>query len=177
MPVRRICQPPGDVRIGTHIMTEAPLPTPTFDHAVINARDHMDEAVAYYRRLGFQLTPRGRHTLGSINHLAIFYTTAQLYRSMFGGEAVRPVAGGFSLAMGLSRLDILTPAVVADSFGAATPDAAGCSTYPAALGLRVRRLDDTYRMLEGSGVGVRRDGARLVVPASEAFGATLEFVE
>ena len=103
--------------------------------------------------------------------------TAQLYRSMFGGEAVRPVAGGFSLAMGLSRLDILTPAVVADSFGAATPDAAGCSTYPPALGLRVRRLDDTYRMLEGSGVGVRRDGARLVVPASEAFGATLEFVE
>ena len=59
--------------------------------------------------------------------------TAQLYRSMFGGEAVRPVAGGFSLAMGLSRFDILTPAVVADSFGAATPDAAGCSTYPAAL--------------------------------------------
>jgi hypothetical protein len=103
--------------------------------------------------------------------------TAQLYRSMFGGEAVRPVAGGFSLAMGLSRFDLLTPAVVADSFGAATPDAAGCSTYPAALGLRVRRLDDTYRMLEGSGVGVRRDGARLVVPASEAFGATLEFVE
>jgi hypothetical protein len=32
-------------------------------------------------------------------------------------------------------------------------------------------------MLEGSGVGVRRDGARLVVPAGEAFGATLEFVE
>jgi hypothetical protein len=42
---------------------------------------------------------------------------------------------------------------------------------------RVRRLDDTYRMLEGSGVGVRRDGAHLVVPATEAFGATLEFVE
>src|SRR5260221_4776983 len=31
-------------------------------------------------------------------------------------------------------------------------------TYPAALGLRVRRLDDTCRMLEGSGVGVRREG-------------------
>jgi hypothetical protein len=32
-------------------------------------------------------------------------------------------------------------------------------------------------MLEGSGVGVRRDGARLVVQVSEALGATLEFVE
>ena len=29
-----------------------------------------------------------------------------LYRSMFGGETVRPVAGGFSLAIGLSRFDI-----------------------------------------------------------------------
>ena len=55
-------------------MTEKPLPTPTLDHVVINARDHMDEAAACYRRLGFQLTPRGRHTLGSINHLAIFGT-------------------------------------------------------------------------------------------------------
>jgi len=282
-------------------MTEKPLPTPTLDHVVINARDHMDEAATCYRRLGFQLTPRGRHTLGSINHLAIFGTdyleligiepgaettrldilrsplglnglvfgtedslrlhsalkasgvavaepvefsrpveiaagtedarfrvvrlepdaapygriyfchhftrhlvwrdewrqhangtiavtravicaadpdaTAQLYRSMFGGETVRPVAGGFSLAIGLSRFDILTPAVVADSFGSAAPDAAGRSTYPVALGLRVRRLDDTCRILESSGVGVRREGARLVVPAGEAFGATLEFVE
>ena len=50
------------------------LPTPTLDHVVVNARDRMDEAAALYRRLGFQLTPRGHHTLGSINHLAIFGT-------------------------------------------------------------------------------------------------------
>jgi hypothetical protein len=263
MPVHRICLPPGDVRTGTDIMTETLLPTPKLDHVAINARDHMDEAADCYRRLGFQLTPRGRHTLGSINHLAIFGTdyleligiesgaettrvdilrsplglnglvfgtedslrlhsaleasgvavgepvefsrpvemaagtedarfrvvrlapdaapygriyfchhftrhlvwrdewhqhangtvavtravicaadpdaTAELYRSMFGGESVRPVSGA-CLAIGLSRFDIPTPAVVADSFGAATPDAAGRSTYPAALGLRVRRL-------------------------------------
>ncbi len=43
-----------------------------FDHAVINVLGRMDEAAAHYERLGFTLTPRGHHTLGSINHLAVF---------------------------------------------------------------------------------------------------------
>lgn len=43
-----------------------------FDHAVINVLGEMDAAADLYRRLGFQLTPRGYHTLGSINHLAVF---------------------------------------------------------------------------------------------------------
>ena len=47
---------------------------PTLDHVVINTRDRMDEAEALYERLGFHLTPRGHHTLGTINHLAIFGT-------------------------------------------------------------------------------------------------------
>lgn len=51
-----------------------PLPAPTLDHVVINVRDRLDEAAALYRRLGFHLTPRGYHTLGSMNHLAIFGT-------------------------------------------------------------------------------------------------------
>ena len=51
-----------------------PLPVPVFDHVVVNVQDRMDEAAACYRRLGFTLTPRGHHTLGSINHLAVFGT-------------------------------------------------------------------------------------------------------
>jgi len=50
------------------------LPRLVFDHLVINARHRLDAAEACYRRLGFTLTPRGYHTLGSINHLAIFST-------------------------------------------------------------------------------------------------------
>ena len=42
------------------------------DHAVIGVLDRLDEAAAIYRKLGFALTPRGYHTLGSINHLAVF---------------------------------------------------------------------------------------------------------
>lgn len=48
------------------------LPLPRFDHLVINARGRLDEAEACYRGLGFALTPRGYHTLGSINHCAVF---------------------------------------------------------------------------------------------------------
>ena len=50
------------------------LPVPTLDHVVINARDQLDDVAAVYRRLGFHLTPRGHHTLGSMNNLAIFGT-------------------------------------------------------------------------------------------------------
>lgn len=50
------------------------LPVPTLDHVVVNVRDRLDEGLAMYRRLGFTLTPRGYHTLGSMNHLAIFGT-------------------------------------------------------------------------------------------------------
>ncbi len=46
-----------------------------FDHAVVTVGGRMDEAVAVFRRLGFQPTPRGYHTLGSINHLLVFGST------------------------------------------------------------------------------------------------------
>src|SRR5271166_1708706 len=51
-----------------------PVPIPTLDHVVINVHDRMDEAHDLYTRLGFALTPRGYHTLGSMNHLAVFGT-------------------------------------------------------------------------------------------------------
>jgi hypothetical protein len=56
---------------------------PTLDHVVVDVRDGMEAAVAAYRRLGFLLTPRGRHTLGTINHLAVFATN---YLELLGFE-------------------------------------------------------------------------------------------
>jgi catechol 2,3-dioxygenase-like lactoylglutathione lyase family enzyme len=47
---------------------------PTLDHVVVNARDDMDHAAETYRKLGFTLTERGYHSLGSTNHLAMFGT-------------------------------------------------------------------------------------------------------
>lgn len=42
------------------------------DHIVINVLFDMDRAAAAMSQLGFTVTPRGYHTLGSINHLMMF---------------------------------------------------------------------------------------------------------
>jgi len=42
------------------------------DHLVVNTRFDTDAAEALFAGLGFTLTPRGHHSLGSINHLAVF---------------------------------------------------------------------------------------------------------
>src|SRR5271168_3467892 len=42
------------------------------DHVVINVQFDMDRAAALMAQLGFTLTPRGYHSLGSINHLMMF---------------------------------------------------------------------------------------------------------
>ena len=66
------------------------LPVPTLDHVVVNARDRIDEAAAAYRRLGFTLTPRGYHTLGSMNHLAMFGTDYLELIAAPAGSTQRP---------------------------------------------------------------------------------------
>src|SRR6185437_15593295 len=42
------------------------------DHVVINTLFDMDRAAALMSQLGFTLTPRGYHSLGSFNHLVMF---------------------------------------------------------------------------------------------------------
>ncbi|QDW36882.1 VOC family protein [Bradyrhizobium sp. KBS0727] len=44
----------------------------SLDHVVINTLFDMDVAETLMARLGFTLTPRGYHSLGSINHLIMF---------------------------------------------------------------------------------------------------------
>jgi hypothetical protein len=66
------------------------LPVPTLDHVVINVRDQIDEALATYRRLGFTMTPRGYHTLGSMNHLAILGTEYLELIAARPGDTGRP---------------------------------------------------------------------------------------
>ncbi len=53
------------------------------DHIVINVAQHLDMAADCYRRLGFTLTPRGHHSLGTSNHLAVFDTN---YLELMGVE-------------------------------------------------------------------------------------------
>ena len=272
-------------------------PVPTLDHVVVNARDRLDDAQAAYTKLGFTLTPRGHHSLGSANHLAIFGTDyleligvpspdaarqeimqephglnglvfgtedsaacyaalaaagvpatppnefsrpvtiggvardavfrtihiqpeagrpgrlyfchhftrdlvwrdawrhhangtigvvraviasadpallGALFARMFGAETVRAVDGGFSLALGLQRFDVLSHAVVAGLLGKAAGDPAGRAHYMAALTLRTLSLEQAEAAL--AGVAAMRETARILVPADAAMGCPIEFV-
>jgi hypothetical protein len=64
--------------------------SPVLDHVVIDVRDRIDEAMRCFQSLGFQLTPRGRHTLGSVNHLAMFATDYLELLGFAGDGAIRP---------------------------------------------------------------------------------------
>ena len=276
------------------------LPVPTLDHVVVNVRDRLDAALETYERLGFTMTPRGYHTLGSMNHLAIFGTDyleliatqpgeahrpeilaspfglnglvfgtedsasvyaalrdagvpvepplqfsrpveltggardatfqtvhlspgtvrsgrvyfchhftrdlvwrdewrhhangavavvraviaagdpsslGTLFARMFGDDALRRSGSGYSLAIGLSRFDVITPAELAREFGDAAPAADGRTEYMAALTFRTRSLDGTAAALQTGRInGVKRTAERIIVPASETFGVALEFV-
>lgn len=65
--------------------------TPMLDHLVVDVRDRILDAAETWRRLGFTLTPMGRHSLGSSNHLMIL---GEDYLELLGtdvpGGALRP---------------------------------------------------------------------------------------
>ncbi len=65
-------------------------PPPVLDHVVVDVRDRIEEAAECFRSIGFQLTPRGRHTLGSVNHLAMFATDYLELLGFPGDGAIRP---------------------------------------------------------------------------------------
>ncbi len=69
--------------------SESAANSPRFDHAVITTRSQMDAAVETFVRLGFQVTARGFHTLGSINHLIVLGST---YIELLGVPPDRPDA-------------------------------------------------------------------------------------
>lgn len=73
---------------------------PLIDHLVVDVRDRMEEGARRYRALGFVLTPLGRHSLGSANHLAIF---GRDYLELLGtdmpGGALRPDLAGFPVGL------------------------------------------------------------------------------
>jgi len=269
------------------------------DHIVIDVRDRIDAAAERFAALGFRLTPRGHHTLGSSNHLAMFATdylellgfgtggasraeiqrfpigfnglvfkaedaeqihqhaqaaglpilpvqafsrpvvladatrnarfrttrlnpaqvpmgrvyfcehltpelvwrpewqthpngaraiarvvvatpeperTAGLFRSLFGPAAMTARGGRVTVPAGAARVELATPAAVAEEFGDAAADPAGRSEYLAAAEFTVASLAETARLL-GETAGIRVGDRRVLVSAAAAFNATLVFTE
>ena len=73
---------------------------PVLDHLVIDVRDRMAEGAARLAALGFQLTPMGKHSLGSANHLAVF---GDDYLELLGtdvpGGALRPDIAAYPVGL------------------------------------------------------------------------------
>jgi Glyoxalase-like domain len=74
-------------------------PSPVLDHVVIDVRDHIDEAMRCFASLGFLLTPRGRHSLGSVNHLAMFATDYLELLGFAKDGATRPEIARFPVGL------------------------------------------------------------------------------
>jgi hypothetical protein len=275
------------------------LSPPVLDHVVIDVRDRIDDAMRCFTALGFQLTPRGHHTLGSANHLAMFTTdylellgfgedgatrteiarfpaglnglvfkttdadlihqhaaetglpvlpvqsfsrpvtldgatrdarfrttrldadkiamgrvyfcehltpdlvwrrewqthsngasaiarvvvvtgnprqTAQLFRDLFGRDAVAERDGRQVMAAGTAQVEFALPNMVAAEFGEAAAEPAGRPEYMGVLGIKVRSLHETAQKLHQVSGAIAEPG-RLVVPAAIAFNTTMVFSE
>jgi catechol 2,3-dioxygenase-like lactoylglutathione lyase family enzyme len=101
-----------------------------------------------------------------------------LFARMFGADALRHGEAGCSLTVGLSRFDVMTPEALSAEYGDAAPAGDGRDDYMAALTIRTRSLERTADTLAAGHIDrVRHESDRIVVPANEAFGVTLEFRE
>lgn len=109
------------------------------DHLVINTHFEMNAAQAIFEQLGFTLTPQGRHSLGSINHLAVFEDD---YIELLG----LPSDGG------PLREEVLSSPVGIDGLVFTTTDAAQTHRTLQAAGLAVRTVQAFSRPVELAGV-------------------------
>src|SRR5215472_2114171 len=91
---------------GTRPWPRAPAPprnmaalAPCLDHVVIDVREEIEAAAQSFAELGFSLTPRGHHTLGSSNHLAIFATDYLELLGFGAGAGARPELEPFPIGL------------------------------------------------------------------------------
>ena len=73
------------------------MTVPPIDHLVIDVTDRIDEAARRYAALGFQLTPRSHHSLGSANHLCMF--ASDYLELLSPGDGKRPDLAGFPVGL------------------------------------------------------------------------------
>lgn len=70
---------------------------PQIDHLVIDVADRIDEAAQRYAALGFHLTPKSQHSLGSANQLCMF--ASDYLELLSPGDGKRPDLAGFPVGL------------------------------------------------------------------------------
>jgi hypothetical protein len=119
----------------TQTLSAPNQPTAALDHLVINTHYDIDAAQALLEGLGFTVTPRGYHTLGSVNHLVV-------------------LAGGYLELIGQPRdsdkvrQEILDSPVGIDGLVYAVDDIEACHDRWLALGLDVQPVQHFSRPVQ-----------------------------
>jgi len=109
------------------------------DHLVVLVRD-LDKAQHAYARMGFTLTPRGLHTLGSQNHCLMFGSD---YVELLAVPKAHPAMQYFT--------DFLAKGEGLGAIALATDDAGGLHASLAADGIAADAPLDFSRQVEGLG--------------------------
>jgi len=109
------------------------------DHLVVLVRD-LDKAQHAYARMGFTLTPRGFHTLGSQNHCLLFGSD---YVELLAVPRAHPAMQYFT--------DFLAKGEGLGAIALATDDAGGLHASLAADGIAADAPLDFSRQVEGLG--------------------------
>jgi len=109
------------------------------DHVVVLVRD-LDKAQQAYARMGFTLTPRGLHTLGSQNHCLMFGSD---YVELLAVPKPHPAMQFFT--------DFLAKGEGLGAIALATDDAGGLHASLAADGIAAEAPLDFSRPVEGLG--------------------------
>ncbi|WP_050478191.1 VOC family protein [Herbaspirillum rhizosphaerae] len=128
------------------------------DHLVINTHYEIDAAQTLLESLGFTITPRGYHTLGSVNHLVV-------------------LAGGYLELIGQPRdsdkvrQEILDSPVGIDGLVYAVEDVQACHDDWIAMGLKAQPVQHFSRPVDvdGAAVDARFSTVRLL-PGQFAAG-------
>jgi len=116
-------------------------PQAALDHLVINTHYDIDAAQTLLEGLGFTVTPRGYHTLGSVNHLVV-------------------LAGGYLELIGQPRdidkvrQEILDSPVGIDGLVYAVDDIEACRDRWLALGLDAQPVQHFSRPVQAAGESI-----------------------
>ena len=121
------------------------------DHIVFNTQDRMDEVLTLFERLGFTVSPRGFHTLGSINHTIVFGAD---YLELLGYPAGQPPA---------KRPELVTQPVGLMATVLQTSDADAAHAALSQRGLKPRPVQTFSRPVD---LGARSHGGALLGDAS-----------
>lgn len=98
-----------------------------------------------------------------------------IFLSAFTGEReLRATSSGISLKTARGEIEVVTPAALADRFGAAPPDLARGARL-AAVRFSLREPAKARAALQSAQCGARERLGRIVVPPEAAMGATLVF--